>query len=59
VQSLVDRLPCTYLIDGNALVHWYDVSFELFLNADFLVYDSKHLLAPIKPAARVLAADSL
>jgi peroxiredoxin/tetratricopeptide (TPR) repeat protein len=52
----------TYLIDGTGLVRWNDVSFEPFMNADFLLSESKRLLArpvaPIEPEARVLAADS-
>ncbi len=52
----------TYLIDGNGLVRWNDVSFEPFMNADFLLSESKRLLArpvaPVEPEARVLAAKS-
>jgi peroxiredoxin len=52
----------TYLIDGKGLVRWNDVSFEPFMNADFLLSESKRLLArpvaPIEPEARVLAAKS-
>jgi hypothetical protein len=52
----------TYLIDGKGLVRWNDVSFEPFMNPDFLLSESKRLLArpvaPIEPEARVLAAKS-
>ena len=49
----------TYLIDGNGRVRWNDVSFEPFMNADFLLSEAKRLLsrpvAPIEPDARVIA----
>jgi peroxiredoxin len=51
----------TYLIDGNGLVRWNDVSSEPFMNADFLLSEAKRLLArsvaPIEPDARTIAAD--
>lgn len=35
----------TYLIDGNGLVRWQDISFEPFTKPDFLLEEAKRLLA--------------
>jgi peroxiredoxin/tetratricopeptide (TPR) repeat protein len=47
----------SFLVDGNGLVRWTDVSFEPFLDAGFLLNEAKRLLArpvaPIEPDARV------
>jgi alkyl hydroperoxide reductase subunit AhpC len=37
-------LHATYLIDGEGLVRWHDISYEPFLNARFLLDESKRLL---------------
>lgn len=34
----------TFLIDGNGLIRWQDVSFDPFMEADFLLKESKRLL---------------
>jgi peroxiredoxin len=51
----------TFLIDAQGLVRWHDVSFEPFMDAGFVLSESKRLLArpvaPAEPGARVLAAD--
>lgn len=39
----------TFLVDGNGLVRWQDISYEPFTDADFLLKESKRLLAiPVK-----------
>lgn len=35
----------TFLIDGNGLVRWQDISYEPFMKADFLLAEAKRLLA--------------
>ncbi len=35
----------TFLIDGQGLIRWQDISFEPFTDADFLLQESKRLLA--------------
>ena len=35
----------TYLIDENGLIRWQDVSYEPFMNPEFLLKESKRLLA--------------
>jgi peroxiredoxin len=35
----------TFLVDGNGLVRWQDISFEPFMQADFLLAEAKRLLA--------------
>jgi peroxiredoxin len=45
-------LHATFLIDGDGLVRWQDISFEPFQNVDFLLEESKRLLAiPAAPSA--------
>ena len=39
----------TFLIDGNGLVRWQDISFEPFREAKFLLGESKRLLAQPNP----------
>ena len=34
-----------FLIDGNGLVRWQDIRFEPFMDAPFLLAESKRLLA--------------
>ena len=54
----------TYLIDGQGLVRWCDVSFEPFMDVRFLMVEFKRLLslAPVprseEPARPALAATS-
>jgi peroxiredoxin len=52
----------TFLIDGDGLCRWQDVSFQPFLDVDFVLAESKRLLsrpvAPVEPGARVIP-DSL
>ncbi len=39
----------TYLIDGQGLVRWHDIGFQPFMDAKFLLGESKRLLAlPVK-----------
>lgn len=41
----------TFLIDGDGLVRWQDISYEPFNEPDFLLKESKRLLQlPVKPA---------
>ena len=35
----------TFLIDENGLIRWQDVSYEPFMNPEFLLKESKRLLA--------------
>ena len=43
----------TFLIDGNGLVRWQDISFEPFNEVKFLLTESKRLLAlPVRPGDR-------
>jgi peroxiredoxin len=54
-----EKLPLhgTFLIDGGGRMRWMDISFEPFLNARFLLEESKRLLKwPGQPAATRLAA---
>ena len=48
----------TFLIDGDGLCRWQDVSFEPFGDVDFVLAESKRLLsrpvAPPEPGARVI-----
>jgi peroxiredoxin len=37
-------LHATYLIDAEGLVRWHDISYEPFMNADFLLAEAKRLL---------------
>jgi peroxiredoxin len=37
-------LHATYLIDAEGLVRWHDISFEPFMDADFLLGEAKRLL---------------
>ncbi len=52
----------TFLIDGAGLCRWQDVGFEPFHDVDFVLAESKRLLArpvaPLEPGARVIP-DSL
>lgn len=45
----------TFLIDGEGLVRWQDVSYEPFMQADFLLKESKRLLA--QPAPPTIESD--
>ena len=49
----------TFLIDGDGFCRWHDVSYEPFMDAGFVLGESKRLLArppaPIEPGARVIA----
>jgi peroxiredoxin len=45
----------TFLIDGNGLMRWQDISFEPFTDAEFLLQESKRLLAI--PANEVIHDD--
>ena len=41
----------TFLIDGDGLVRWQDVSFEPFMDTEFLLEECKRLLAlPANPS---------
>jgi peroxiredoxin len=42
-----EKLPLhgTFLIDGNGLVRWQDISFEPFMDAEFLLKESQRLLS--------------
>lgn len=42
-----EQLPLhgTFLIDGNGLIRWQDISYEPFMDPDFLLKESKRLLA--------------
>jgi len=57
------NLHGTFLVDGDGLVRWNDVGFEPFLDAAFLLTESKRLLtrpvAPAEPGAKVIAADQV
>jgi peroxiredoxin len=48
----------TFLIDRAGLCRWHDVSFEPFMDVDFVLAESKRLLsrpvAPVEPGARVI-----
>ncbi|MFO1500233.1 MAG: peroxiredoxin family protein [Verrucomicrobiota bacterium] len=50
-----ENLPLhgSFLIDGRGLVRWQDISYEPFLDIDFLLREAKRLLA--LPTAAVLA----
>ena len=37
-------LHATYFIDGQGLVRWHDVSYEPFMDAEFLLGEAKRLL---------------
>lgn len=42
----------TFLIDGNGLVRWQDISYEPFNDPDFLLKEAKRLLQlPVEPTA--------
>jgi peroxiredoxin len=45
-----EKIPLhgTFLIDGNGLVRWQDISFEPFMDATFLLHEAKRLLAMVK-----------
>ena len=46
-------LPGTFLVDGDGLVRWQDISFEPFTQIDWLLAESKRLLAlPANAGAR-------
>ena len=34
----------TFLIDGQGMVRWHDISYEPFLEVDFLLNEAKRLL---------------
>jgi peroxiredoxin/tetratricopeptide (TPR) repeat protein len=55
-------LHATFVIDGEGLCRWQDISFEPFRDVDFVLAESKRLLArpvaPVEPGARVIS-DSL
>ncbi len=55
------NLHGTFLVDGDGLVRWNDVGFEPFMDAAFLLAESKRLLtrpvAPAEPGTKVIAAD--
>ena len=34
----------TFLIDGNGMVRWQDISYEPFMNPDFVIKEAKRLL---------------
>jgi hypothetical protein len=49
----------TFLVDRERLCRWHDVSFEPFMDVDFLPAESKRLLsrpvAPVAPGTRVIS----
>ena len=49
----------TFLVDGDGYLRWNDVAAEPFMDADFVIQESKRLLsrpiAPIETVARVIA----
>jgi peroxiredoxin len=49
----------TFLIDGDGYVRWHDISYEPFMDVNFLLRESKRLLArkvpEIEPGARIIA----
>jgi hypothetical protein len=45
-------LHATFLIDGEGLCRWRDVSFDSFMDIDFVLAGSKRLLS--RPVARVI-----
>ena len=51
-------LHATFLIDADGFVRWQDISYEPFMDADFLVRESRRLLSlPVaKPAVPATAA---
>ena len=47
----------TFLIDGDGLVRWQDISYEPFNNPDFLLKEAKRLLQlPVKSADRLASS---
>jgi peroxiredoxin len=53
-----EQLPLhgTFLIDGDGLIRWQDVSFEPFREPKFLLTEAKHLLGLPKPRGGTRAA---
>jgi len=49
-----ERIPLhgTFLIDGDGLVRWHDVSYEPFMDADWLLEESRRLLGLPRPGER-------
>ena len=45
----------TYLIDGQGRVRWQDISYDPFMDIDFLLKESKRLLGQDKVEPRALA----
>ena len=47
-----EKIPLhgTFLIDGRGRVRWQDISYEPFMNVDFLLQESKRLLGQTKIA---------
>ena len=43
----------TFIIDGNGLVRWHDISYEPFMDHEFVLEEAKRLLEQDKPAIRV------
>ena len=41
----------TYLIDGKGRIRWQDISYEPFMEAEFLLAESVRLLGLPEPAA--------
>ena len=55
-----EQLPLhgTFLIDGEGLVRWQDISFEPFMDPDFLLKESQRLLAQdAQPTHEILYPD--
>ncbi|MDB4610063.1 peroxiredoxin family protein, partial [Verrucomicrobia bacterium] len=47
----------TFLIDGDGLVRWQDISYEPFNNPDFLLKEAKRLLQlPVTSADRLASS---
>ena len=48
----------TFLVDREGFCRWHDISFEPFMDLDFLLAESKRLLsravAPVEPGVRVI-----
>jgi peroxiredoxin len=49
----------TFLIDGDGYVRWHDISYEPFMDVNFLLHESTRLLArkvpEIEQGARIIA----
>lgn len=44
----------TFLIDGNGLVRWHDISYEPFMKPDFVLDEAKRLLDPFATPATLV-----